>query len=216
MDIVMDNYIIWIIVAIVIILMTIIGYIAEKTDFGKKEFSKRGKFGKMKLKKAKGKSKGINEVEEKEAPVEDSNSLGQALENSEEKMEFQIPNSLTNENSNMKAGYTTPNISSLDQEWNLSSNNSIESNKTITPIEEDLNVPLNDTRKNEEISEEFNMPEPKKSPVIKRIEEDLNAPFGDDVQESKSSEESLVLPDIDSVKEEVPLNNEAEDDIWKF
>ena len=40
MEILMDNYI-WIIVIVVIILMTIIGYIAEKTNFGKKEFSKK-------------------------------------------------------------------------------------------------------------------------------------------------------------------------------
>ena len=42
MEILIDNYI-WIMLVIVVILMTIIGYIAEKTNFGKKEFAKRGK-----------------------------------------------------------------------------------------------------------------------------------------------------------------------------
>ena len=40
MEILTDNYI-WIIVIVVVILMPIIGYIAEKTNFGKKEFSKK-------------------------------------------------------------------------------------------------------------------------------------------------------------------------------
>lgn len=209
MDIVMDNYIIWIIVAVVIILMTVIGYIAEKTDFGKKEPLKRGNLGKEKTKKTKVKSK---EIEESVLPEQGIDS------NIEQEMATTFQTSASSENNmnTMPTGYVTPNASSLDQEWNLSSNNSEEENKVKASIEKDLNVPLSDTRKTEEISEEFNMPDPEKSPVIKRIEEDLNAPFGDTVQESKSSEANLNLPDIDSVKEEVPFSNEAEDDIWKF
>ena len=40
MEILAENYI-WFIIGVAIILMTIIGYIADKTNFGKKEFSKR-------------------------------------------------------------------------------------------------------------------------------------------------------------------------------
>ena len=40
MEILAENYI-WFIIGVAIILMTIIGYIADKTNFGKKEFSIR-------------------------------------------------------------------------------------------------------------------------------------------------------------------------------
>ena len=44
MDFIMDNYV-WFIVIGVIIIMAIIGYIADKTDFGRKNQSERPRAG---------------------------------------------------------------------------------------------------------------------------------------------------------------------------
>ncbi|NLM63121.1 MAG: hypothetical protein GX190_02235, partial [Mollicutes bacterium] len=42
MDFIYDNYV-WFIVVGVILVMALIGYIAEKTDFGRKQFEKKVK-----------------------------------------------------------------------------------------------------------------------------------------------------------------------------
>ena len=90
MDFIVDNYI-WFIVAGIIILMAVIGYIADKTDFGRKgkdedtkekkvEKPKKEKKVKEKKEKIKVEAKGINELtqefaENNKVDVQQSNDL---------------------------------------------------------------------------------------------------------------------------------------------
>ena len=61
MDFIADNYV-WFIVAFVVIVMAIIGYFADKTDFGRKIEKKEKKQNNKKNEKIKVEAKGINEL----------------------------------------------------------------------------------------------------------------------------------------------------------
>lgn len=228
MEFLSANYI-WIIVAVVIILMTIIGYIAEKTDFGRKEFEKREK--KVKEKKTK---------EKKTVTTEVPASVG--LENSEatNNVPMEVEPAVIEENSEVKFG--EPLADDMEVSSPITLAEAGESSEPVenleTPLSEDLNVPLEDTKENSEKlptqSEDLNAPfgdnvvegsaedlnQPFSDEAPKPMEEDLNVPFGDDAAETENSEVNIDLPDIDSVKEDVSNSNEKneseDDDIWKF
>ncbi len=61
MDFIIENYV-WFIVAFVVIVMAIIGYFADKTDFGRKIEKKEKKQNNKKNEKIKVEAKGINEL----------------------------------------------------------------------------------------------------------------------------------------------------------
>lgn len=216
----MREYSIWIIVAIIVILMTIIGYIAEKTDFGKKEFSKRT--GKKQKKEAKIETK-IDEKAEKEVavPVENpviSSSetvtetlpLDEALENSETK----------EENINVKT-----NTEEILFQEPLKDNMEIASENQSIKFE---SVPNETTHQEDNFDLSFDTPTVEQTPKEEKtfsdttgfnLDEDLNVPFGDDAKVSIHDNMNLDLPDIDSVKQEVNNTKDEDvedDDIWKF
>lgn len=152
MDFIIDN-IVWIIVGLIIIIMTIIGYIAEKTDFGKKELTKREK--KAKEPKVKQKKMELEETELEpvlsDAPLEVEKGKKSKKEQSEEKTIFER-------------------FDSLDQDLNAPLGDQKPEPKSIVPpkpINEDLNAPLATPKM-----------EPKPVVPVKAIEEDLNAPLG--------------------------------------
>jgi len=79
MNFILDNWL-WFLIAAIILLMTLIGYVAEQTDFGRKEIEKKEKPKKEKKKKEKPK-KEKNKKEEPEVLI---------VEESENKPEVQI------------------------------------------------------------------------------------------------------------------------------
>lgn len=228
MEFLSANYI-WIIVAVVIILMTIIGYIAEKTDFGRKEFEKREK--KVKEKKIK---------EKKAVAIEEPASV--TMEDSEitNNVTTGVEPAIIEENSEVKFGEPLADDMEVSSPITLTeTDDSSESVENLeTPLSEDLNAPLEDTKENAENlptqQEDLNAPfgdnavedsvedlkQPFSNETPEPMEEDLNVPFGDDVAKTENSEINIDLPDIDSVKEDVSASNEKneseDDDIWKF
>lgn len=79
MDFIIENYV-WFIVAFVVIVMAIIGYFADKTDFGRKIEKKEKKQNNKKNEKIKVEAKGINELTQNIA----ENNKGVVLANQDE------------------------------------------------------------------------------------------------------------------------------------
>ena len=184
MEILAENYI-WFIIGVAIILMTIIGYIADKTNFGKKEFSKRKGPENSKVQK-----KTIEELEEEGKRPEPKK---------EEKIERREEPSLVNEKANYdrverelpeKRERSLPREEApvrrenVEREVEMKRTISARTPEPITPrkrVEEDLNAPFGDrpvSRYDRESSNDLRMSSNEK-PSKKYMEEDLNVPFGD-------------------------------------
>lgn len=243
MEILTDNYI-WIIVIVVVILMTIIGYIAEKTNFGKKEFSKKKNNKKIEEKEMEVKAE-EKKSEISSMPAKETSKVENTMEAVETPKELvkQVEKEPTEE-----VQFRDP----LADDMNVASEaleTPYEESKTeILPIEEDLNAPLEENisynvpeNRSFDVSEDLNAPFGDFEIPTERIveenlnvpltddnsynasyniaEEDLNVPFGDIVKNSKEEDFGLNLPDIDSIKEDVSATANSEnddDDIWKF
>lgn len=243
MEILTDNYI-WIIVIVVVILMTIIGYIAEKTNFGKKEFSKKKNNKQVEEKKVETK------VEEKKPEVP-SMPVKETLKSENPVEEFEAPKESVKpveKDIKEEVQFRDP----LADDMNVASDAlemPYEEVGTETlPIEEDLNAPLGENisynvpeERSFDVSEDLSAPFgdfeiPTDNAVEENLdvpltddnsyntsynmaEEDLNVPFGDISETQKEEDLGLNLPDIDSIKEDVntTVNSENDDDdIWKF
>lgn len=227
MDFITDNYI-WIIVAVVIILMTLIGYIAEKTDFGKKEFAKREK--KEKQKKSKeNKKKAVKEeqpiveesAETKTMPVEITDATKQEEVTPLENTEVQFGEPLADDMEvSAETSMEAPEITPMEEDLNVPFGESVEVSEPEATVTEDLNAPFGDeVAENAEAESLDSLNHPSSENMELPVEEDLNAPFGDDFTEPSNDDVSLDLPDIDTVKEDVTTNDESksdDDDIWKF
>lgn len=250
MEFLRDNYI-WMIIIVIVILMTIIGYIAEKTNFGKKEFSKRKKAEKEDTKelvkeeiKLPEKEKDADTMELKTEPVlvsEPKKEEGPQFDDpiTDDMTVFdntsEVQESL--EDLNVPFGEEVASNSEEDLRAPLDSEYTdevptVETSEDLTApfgdtAVEDLNVPLGDAQETESVAadmfpeEDLNVPfgeeVAQNSEVIS--EEDLNVPFGDTESELKKDDFNLDLPDIDSVKDDVNIDANVEDeddDIWKF
>lgn len=204
MEIIIDNYL-WFAVTGVILLMAFIGFIAEKTDFGRKEFEKKvrpvkePKIKEPKVKKQKEEVQEIVEVIE-ETPVEE---ISPAVE---EITEIPVETISTDEDltvplSDDSWGETieTPLESIITEE--LPVETMVEEISTEMPVEElPVEMPIEENIVEEIVNEE--QPE-----EIKTVDEEPMNKF----EEPKIELENLELPSIDSLKEE-----ESEDDVWKF
>lgn len=142
----MDNYI-WFLVAGVVGLMTVIGYIAEQTDFGRKEV-KRNESKEKKVKKDVKKLEGskLNDV------VYNDNNKNIEIVNINELKEndFNIEEDLTVPLNNQKEEVIINNF--IDEDLTVPLNGKKEELKQEFNIEEDLTVPLNNKNiKKEEI-----------------------------------------------------------------
>lgn len=220
MEFFVDNWL-WFLIGAIIILMTLIGYIAEKTDFGRKDIPKREKPKKEK-KQPKAKEE-LEEVLESEPMPEVQMSLAtdsifeepiETLEDIKEGVE----------NLNLPFGdvsFEEPSVGeTLESVETL--NNSIDEftyAEPTTRVEEPIEAfePMEELTAAEEEREEI---------------EDLNVPFGDiihdiptnDVEEVVESEPiqelnledlntpNIELPDLDSIVTE----EDDTDDVWKF
>lgn len=220
MEFFVDNWL-WFLIGAIIILMTLIGYIAEKTDFGRKDIPKREKPKKEK-KQPKAKEE-LEEILESEPMPEVQMSLAtdsifeepiETLEDIKEDVE----------NLNVPFGdvsFEEPSVGeTLESVETL--NNSIDEftyAEPTTRVEEPIEAfePMEELTAAEEEREEI---------------EDLNVPFGDitydistnDVEEVVESEpvEELNLEDVNTPNIELPdldsivTEEDDTDDVWKF
>ena len=127
MDFIKDNYI-WFLVALIVIVMIIIGYIAEKTDFGHKEVKKAEK-------KSKKQEKELKKLEKTNLKLNDV----VYTENKEntEVLDVEANNQTMN---NLEEDLTVPLSGMKEEKLNI-----VEEDLTVplNPKEEDLTVPLN-------------------------------------------------------------------------
>ena len=225
MDFLVDHYI-WIIAGFVAVLMTVIGYFAEKTGFGKKALAKRNK---------KLEEKSAEKVEEKIESKPEEVVLKEEVEKKEpEGIVFDNPfEEKVIEKKPKEEDLNVPLEKVSRKPISEDLNAPLVDEKKVAPFEEDLNVPFGDMEvasvpqkkvpeRRVSKKEELDVPLEKEVPVrkpskkITPIEEDLNAPFGD-VTEFQKGSIDLELPEIDSIKEEVKASdNDIEEDIWKF
>ena len=202
MQFLMDNYI-WFLVAGIIGLMTVIGYIAEKTDFGRKEIKRE----ESKEKKVK---KDVKKLEESNLKLNDvvytDTKNIEVIE--DEKVEEPDVFAFNDLNIPIKEEDLTV---SLNGE---KANN--EENKNLI-IEEDLTVHLNNNNQNEVVNnfvnEDLTVPLSGKveEPVTElnvNVDEDLTVPLNATTNENKIEEI------VENKKENI--NVDTSEDIWKF
>lgn len=223
MDFFVENWL-WFLIAAIIILMTLIGYIAEKTDFGRKDMSKREKPKKEK-KQPKSKEE-LNEDLENEPMPEVQMSLAtdsifeepiETLENTNEEIEeaedlnipfggvsFEEPKveenfeSLENLNNSFEDfTYEGPTITVEEPIETFEPMEELTSAAEDVQTSEDLNVPFEDTvyaMPTSEVEEVV-----VSEPVEELNLEDLTTP-------------NIELPDLDTIVTE----EDDADDVWKF
>jgi len=223
MEFFVENWI-WFLVAAIVILMTLIGYIAEKTDFGRKDIPKKEKAKKQKVKKEK---KDLTDVLETEPMPEVQMSLAtdsileepvqtvEELDNTNIEMEtmedLNAPFGDMNFDQPMveEAFEPVENLSDSYAEF-THSEPAINVEETAQTMEvltndvnenvetlEDLTVPFDDTTYTMPVNEIEEVIETE--PAEELMMEDLNAP-------------NIELPDLDSIVTE----DDDTDDVWKF
>lgn len=204
MDFIAENYI-WFIVGGVVLLMALIGFIAEKTNFGRREFEKKVK--EPKVKKVKGKKGKNNEVSEVATEPILGSTVDEAIVIEDEDWMEPIP-AVTND----------PFINATDADETVENLNTpiVESpivaedlNAPLgdTPVVEDLNVPLGDAP----VVEDLNVPLGDTSVV-----EDLNVPLGDtpvveDLNASIEEVAPVITEEMNTQVEEVSEVSNIED-----
>ena len=187
------NYI-WLIVIGVVLVMALIGYIAEKNNYGKIE--KKPKESKEKKDK-KSKEKKEEVKEQITTPEIDFNNFDVELESTPvtEPIPSEEPEKKEEEGGVQEVMPTF-------EDLNIPT-------KEPEPMNEDLTVPLEGTKKEE-------------VPVLEEIPADLYAPIGDVVEEKTADPISApdvkpvdaALPDLDKIKETETTT--SDDDVWKF
>lgn len=225
MDFVYDN-LTWIIIGAVFFIMVIIGYYAEKTDFGRKTYEKRVKEPqeRKKSKKEERKEQKLKEKMEKEnrkkVKVQKDVRLVDAIKADEE-----VKNVKENNDENISAvdyfdnvdfgnnenqifeneGNTGINFDETDTLYNANGNSFNENNNYT--VDEDLTVPFGDPvnfdNNEHQIREEI--------PSIDEADEEINE-YGKNV-----SELQIDTPKIDEIVSEPKEDRVVEDDdVWNF
>lgn len=208
MSFIEQNYL-WFIIAGIIIVMIIVGYIAEKTDFGHKKIEKQVKPKVEKVKQEKKEIKvedlknvKLGDVVYKDAikPVDNSKSSQNNGELSKEELDaLSVP-----------IGETQP----IEQ---ITTNPKVEDNEFLSKEElEALSVPIGDTQVTPTVPVE-EMPESVKESENKPIEElkiDDNKNL-DTINEQPQEDNVWVDKPIEETKN-ASDNVESEEDIWKF
>ena len=206
MEFIVDN-LVWFIVGGVIVLMTIIGYFAEKTNFGNKtpdenEIDNDSQLEAIEIKKEKKEKKPKKEKHKKEEAVIETN-----LDNSENLASLPVENTIDNDSAN----------STLD-----SSN--LEESPTITDNYENVN--LGDTDLNENVlvdnlevapvvttesiilplDEEIKTTLDENSPISNEINDTTNPIIDDEIEEPVVITDDIVIPFEEKV---LPLEDET-------
>lgn len=199
MDFIADNYI-WAIIIVIVVLMAIVGYIADKTDFGRKEFAKRvtpDKPKKEKTKKEKAKKAKKSEVVEELPVVSDESLNNEVLDNVTEQEPSSNDLSFDSIVSDDLVQNQSVDVPGLEEDIQLENVNSFDLNNDSTM---DFN---NGSEENEAIDQSLFEPLPS-------IDQVFSTPVGEEVSDSENSGESLS----EAVNQESEV--ESDDDIWKF
>ena len=227
MEFFVENWL-WFLVAAIIILMTLIGYIAEKTDFGRKDIPKREKIKKEKPKKEKQQPKAEELADALEEPMPEvqmslaTDSIFEEPEQALEESEDMNAESEIMESFNTPFEDTNGEESATEQELGENLNNSFDDftySESIANVEEPI-----ETLESAEGPTNFN----------ENVEtlDDFTIPFGDadytmptdeveEVVENEPVEElnledvntpNIELPDLDSIVTE----EDDTDDVWRF
>ena len=205
MDFIVDNYV-WAIVIVVVVLMAIVGYIADKTDFGRKEFEKKmvsDKPKKVEKPKKEKKNKKKKEVVE-ELPVVGEVQTDEIT--NEDVAQKETPETdLLFDNLNGENFIEGENVDSQEVEENIE----LENVNTFD-LNEDTNMSFNDevsTGEEEPIDQSLFEPLPS-------IDQVFSEPVSVS-EEEVSTEESVDVPATDEITTQVS-ETESDDDIWKF
>lgn len=219
---ILDNYV-WFIVVGVILFMALIGYIAEKTNFGRNQFEKKVKR-EPKVKKKKDKKNKVKD--KKELPVEEliieepilveDNDWANLIEENVpaaidvvDSTEADVVESIENDTID-SAGIDlvestgTDASDSVEEDltvpFGIGVNNEEEIISTEVTLEEDLIVPLSESVVDTPID----------SVVEPLVEEPVEDNVVDDVEVVNEVEDELSPPKIDT------LNADTDEDVWKF
>ena len=186
-----ENYV-WFIVGGIVLIMVIIGYFAEKTDFGAKKIEKKEK-----------KSKTDELNEEEISHIIEENGVNQGLsdlvsENAE------IPNDIIDDNQINEDLNAPFGDSDMNADFNETEESEVENN--------DVNTEITDIDNVEETS---NAEETVETNEDIDVNTDINENAETSVEEETSNIEDITtpLPSIDEVKEDT-VN--SDDDIWNF
>lgn len=205
MDFIADNYV-WFIVGGIIILMAIIGYFADKTDFGRKVKTEKAEKNVDKIEKKKNK-KDKKEKNKKPNKIEvDAKGIDELSKDVAEKNALiQSPNVLD------QASFVPPSTDEIptdNQQFSTPMANEVVDQSLFAPLTDQ-----NDTLVNG--SQEIQEPIADVSAVGEVVEEEPENPNDDQSKELKNID-PVTLPEND---EENKQNNDVvaeEEDIWKF
>ena len=186
MNFIQDNYV-WFIVIGVVLVMALIGFIAEKNGY----------------KKVEKKPKPVKEKKVKEKPVEEVKE--EVKEEVAPEIEF------NNFDINMETADANKNEETVEAPVSEITPTFEDLNIPTTepaPIEEDLTVPLNGAKEEAPVMEEIpaDLYAPISDVVEEKDEEPISAPNVEPID--------AKLPDLNTIKEEEP--KASDDDIWKF
>lgn len=187
MDFITENYI-WFIVGAIIILMAVIGYYADKTDFGRKEKEEK-----------KPKSKPVKEEIKEEIKVE---------EVKKEKPKKEKKKKEKKKKEKVESNELVETVETQPQEDLYAPIDTMPQVDTNEMVDEALFAPLTDTL--QEITEEVN-----DEPML--TEENVIEPINDEIESNSDFElqsvEPTVLPEftMEDNSDTVP-----EEDVWKF
>lgn len=203
-----DNYILIIVIAVVI-LMTIIGFIADKKDFGKKKNTSSPK-------------KRTENLETEE--VSDDNEQVLLEESQLDNFASDTNDAIEND---IATDFTSDNYeeSSMNEEINVpvqeeTTNDSLEWNEPV-PVDinmeqsvEESNLDENDQYKIDNTYDDLDSSELQE---VDPVQNDINQLDDDqiEVSESENLNEEFEMPNIDEVSEEIDETDDDED-IWKF
>lgn len=215
MQFIVDNYI-WFIVGGVVLLMAIIGYFADRTDFGRKEFQKRLKEPKEKNKDSKketSKKGKVEEVIKEEVPIKiPDDALVDDVVNEEN------DNLITEDLFQVLPTETTHESIAIDNDEDLYK--PLQSNDEYfeTPLEseqqvnnnEDLYQPLQSDE--QQINNSEDLYQPLQSDEQVSYSDDLFSPLGDVSNPASNEVDNNGFVQSDDMNNQV----DSEEDVWKF
>lgn len=208
MQFITDNYI-WFIVGGIVILMTIIGYIADKTDFGRKNAERKEKLPKEKKEKVK-KEKPVKQAEKIEVDAKGIGELTQSMAESFEEPEKQVEVATEEDLYAPLQPLEVPKEEPVDETLYAPLENT---NVEVTPVASE-EMPLESVPVNEvEVPTVEEVQLQPLQPVT--IEEAIEEPMAE-VNEEVSLEPELHNVEPAEMPVEITEEPTSEEDIWKF
>lgn len=233
MEFITNNYV-WFIVGVVILLMTLVGYVAERTDFGhrkvdeivdkKKKKQERIKKDKEKLKNSSLKLNDVVYENGKAEEKKETNPIDDWASPFDNPVQENTTGGLSNDTVTEDLTVPLEEVKEENQEDSfmntLTEPLSEMKNNDVTPIEEDLNAPLPEMKTptvngNEDLNAplpEMNVPTftSEVSEVVPEVAsqqdiEEMNVPLEEVVPEKIENDENLKAKDITPTEAEVPV-----------